>query len=64
MHCFCQARGLAISPSKTRVAVFIGLASGVWHVGQHMLPHSASFKHLSLVFHESGSLLARVRQHV
>ena len=37
--------------------VFNGTASGTWHVGQHVLPQSASFKYLGLVFHESGSIL-------
>ena len=57
MHSFCQALGLTISPSKTEVVVFNGTASGTWHVGQHVLPQSASFKYLALVFHESGSIL-------
>ena len=57
MHSFCQALGLTISPSKTEVVVFNGTASGTWHVGQHVLPQSASFKYLGLVFHESGSIL-------
>ena len=39
---------------------FNGTASGTWHVGQHVLPQSASFKYLSLVFHESGSMLPAV----
>ena len=37
--------------------VFKGIAPGTWHVGQHVLPQSASFKYLGLVFHESGSML-------
>ena len=44
MHSFCQALGLTISPSKTEVVVFNGTASGTRHVGQHVLPHSASFQ--------------------
>ena len=47
MHSFCQALGLTISPSKTEVVVFNGTASGTWHVGQHVLPQSASFKYLA-----------------
>ena len=56
MHAFCQGLGLTISPSKTEVVVFNGTASSTWHVGQHQLPQSASFKYLGLVFHESGSM--------
>ena len=57
MHSFRQALGLTISPSKTEVVVFNGTAAGTWHVGQHVLPQSASFKYLGLVFHEAGSNL-------
>ena len=46
-----------ISPSKTGDVVFNGIAPCTWHVGQHVLPQSASFKYLGLVFLESGSML-------
>ena len=48
--------GLTISRSKTEVVVFNGMASGTWHVGDHVLPQSASFKYLGLTFHVSGSM--------
>ena len=57
MHSFCQALGFTISPSKTEVVVCNSIAPGTWHVGQHVLPQSDSFKYLGLVFHESGSML-------
>ncbi|RYE04530.1 MAG: reverse transcriptase family protein [Rickettsiaceae bacterium] len=56
MHGFCHGLGLTVSPSKTEVVVFNGIASDTWHVGRHQLPQSASFKYLGLVFHESGSM--------
>ena len=64
MHAFCLSLGLTISPSKTEV-VFIGSSSDTWHVGQHVLPRSASFKYLGIVFHKSGGMteaLARLLQ--
>ena len=71
MHSFCQALGLTFRPSKTEVVVFNGILPGTWHVGQHMLPQSASFKYLGLVFHEaccqhlqSWHKMARVQQPV
>ena len=66
MHRFCQALGLTISPSKTEVVVFNGATPAMWHVGQHVLPQSASYKYLGLDFHESGSMLpafAKLAQH-
>ena len=65
MHAFCLGLGLTISPSKTEVVVFNGSSCDTWHVGQHVLPRSASFKYLGIVFHESGSMteaLARLLQ--
>lgn len=56
MHGFCQGLGLTISPTKTEVVVFNGPAPGQWHVGDHTLPQSATFKYLGIVFHESGAL--------
>ena len=65
MHASCLSLGLTISPSKTEVVVFNGSSSDTWHVGQHVLPRSASFKYLGIVFHESGGMteaLARLLQ--
>ena len=65
MHAFCLSLGLTISPSKTEVVVFNGSSSDTEHVGQHILPRSASFKYLGIVFHESGGMteaLARLLQ--
>ena len=65
MHAFCLSLGLTISPSNTEVVVFDGSSSDTWHVGQHVLPRSASFKYLGIVFHESGGMteaLARLLQ--
>ena len=65
MHAFCLSLGLTISPSKTEVVVFNGSSSDTWHVGQHVLPRSASFKYRGIVFHESGGIteaLARLLQ--
>ena len=65
MHAFCLGWGLTISPSKTEVVVFNGSSGDTWRVGQHVLPRSASFKSLGIVFHESGSMteaLARLLQ--
>ena len=65
MHAFCLSLGLTISPSKTEVVVFNGSSSDTWHVGQHVLPRSASLKYLGIVFHESGGMteaLARLLQ--
>ena len=65
MHAFCLSLGLTISPSKAEVVVFNGSSSDTWHVGQHTLPWSASFKYLGVVFHESGGMteaLARLLQ--
>ena len=58
----CQGLGLTISPSKAEVVVFNGTASSTWHVGQHQLPQSASFKYLGLVFHESGGMSLAFRK--
>ena len=46
MYAFCLSLGLTISPSKTEVVVFNGSSSDTWHVGQHVLPRSASFTYL------------------
>ena len=57
--------GLTISLTKTEVVVLNGSSSDTWHVGQHVLPRSASFKYLGIVFHESGGMteaLARLLQ--
>ena len=40
----------------SEVVVFNGSSSDTWHVGQHVLPRSASFKYLGIVFHESGGM--------
>ena len=55
---------LSLSLSKTEVVVFNG-SSSTWHVGQHVLPRSAPFQYLGIVFHESGGMteaLARLLQ--
>ena len=65
MHAFCFSLGLTLSPSKTEVVVFNGSSSDTWHVGQHVLPRSASLKYLGIVFHESGGMteaLARLAE--
>ena len=65
MHAFFLSLGLTISPSKTEVVVFNGSSSDTWHVGQHVLSRSASFKYLGIVFHEPGGMteaLARLLQ--
>ena len=46
------------------VAAF-SLVFSTWHVGQHVVPRSASFKYLGIVFHESDGMteaLARLLQ--
>ena len=65
MHAFCLNLRLTISPSKTEVVIFNGSSSDTWHSGQHVLPRSASFKYLGIVFPESGGMteaLARLLQ--
>ena len=57
MNHFCLAMGLVISPTKTEVVVFNGPATAsTWRVGAQVLPQSASFKYLGLIFHESGTM--------
>ena len=56
MNHFCLGLGLVISPTKTEV-VFNGLGTtSTWQVGAQVLPQSASFKYLGLIFHESGTM--------
>ena len=42
--------------AKTEVVVFNGPAPGQWHVVDHVLPQSATFRYLSIVLHESDSM--------
>ena len=57
MSHFCLAMGLVISPTKTEVVVFNGPGTAsTWRVGTQVLPQSASFKYLGLIFHESGMM--------
>ena len=57
MNHFRVGLGLVISATKTEVVVFNGpeLAS-TWRIGTQVLPQSASFKYLGLIFHESGTM--------
>ena len=49
--------GLVISPTKTEVVVFNGPGTAsTWRVGAQVLPQSASFKYLGLIFQESGTM--------
>ena len=57
MNRFCLGMGLIISPTKTEVDVFNGPGTAsTWRVGAQVLPQSASFKYLGLIFHESGTM--------
>ena len=53
----CLGLGLVISPTKTQVIVVNGPGTAsTWRVGAQVLPLSASFKYLGIVFHESGTM--------
>ena len=57
MNHFCLGLGLVISPTKTEVVVFNGSGiASTWRIGAQVLPQSASFKYLGLIFHESGTM--------
>ena len=57
MNHFCVGLGLVISATKTEVVVFNGPGTAsTWQVGTQVLPRSASFKNLGLIFHESGTM--------
>ena len=57
MHHLCLSLGLVISPTKTEVVVFNGPGTAnTWRIGAQVLPQSASFKYLGLIFHESGTM--------
>ena len=57
MNHFCVGLGLVISTTKTEVVVFNGPGTAsTWRVGAQVLPQSASFKYLGLIFHESGTM--------
>ena len=57
MNRFCLGMGLIISPTKTEVVVFNGPGTAsTWRVGTQVLPQSASFKYLGLIFHKSGTV--------
>ena len=57
MDHFCVCLGLVISTTKTEVVVFNGPGTAsTWRVGAQVLPQSASFKYLGLIFHESGTM--------
>ena len=57
MNHFCPGFGLVISTTKTEIVVFNGPGTAItWQVGIEVLPQSASFKYLGLMFHESGSM--------
>ena len=43
---------------KTEVIVFNKCTCDKWHVGEHQLPQSTTFKHLGFIFHESSSMSA------
>ena len=48
---------LVISTTKTEVVVFNGPGTAsTWRVGAQVLPQSAGFKYLGLIFHESGTM--------
>ena len=58
MNHFCVGLGLVISTTKTEVVVVNGPGTAnTWRVGAQVLPQSASFKYLGLIFHESGTIL-------
>ena len=57
MNLFCVGLGLVISTTKTEVVVFNGPGTAsTWRGGAQVLPQSASFKYLGLIFHESGTM--------
>ena len=57
MNHFCVGLGLVIGTTTTEVAVFSGPGTAsTWRVGAQVLPQSASFKYLGLIFHESGTM--------
>ena len=57
MNHFCVGLGLVISTTKTEVVVFNGPGTAsTWRVGAQVLPQSARFKYLGLIFHESGTM--------
>ncbi len=62
MHGICDSMALTVSPTKTEVVVFHGLAADSWCVNNQVLPVSISFKYLGLIFHESGSLTAALNR--
>ena len=51
------ASGRHYQPSKTEVIVFNGSSSDTWYVEQHVLPQTATFKCLGIVFHEFSSMV-------
>ena len=57
MNRFCEGLGLVINATKTEVVVFNGPeTASTWRVGTQVLPQSATFKYLGLIFHESGTM--------
>ena len=57
MNHFCVGLGLVISTTKTEVVVFNGPGTAsTWRVGAQVLPQSASFKYLGLIFRQSGTM--------
>ena len=58
MNHFCLGMGLVISPTKTEVVVFNdpGTASTERALQAQVLPQSASFKYLGLIFHKSDTM--------
>ena len=57
MSHFCVGLGLVISTTRTEVVVFNGPGTAsTWRVGAQVLPQSARFKYLGLIFHESGTM--------
>ena len=63
MNQFCSSLGLVISPTKTEVVVFNNPGTAnTWRVGAQVLPQSASFKYLGLIFHESGTMSYALQQ--
>ena len=57
MNHFCLGMGLVISPTKTEVIVFDGPGiASTWRVSAQVLPQSASFKYLGLIFHGSATM--------
>ena len=57
MNHFCVGLGLVINTTKTEVLVFNGPGTASnWQVGTQVLPQSASFKYLGLIYHEPGAM--------